>query len=235
MEFHQKLPKATRSFTLDLANIQTVSAELHVMQQKRTFVFLVGGAFALVIALQLFMGLFFAQRPTTWKRIHSGMSREQAFNTLGKPTVDTADLKGQDTWRRVAMLSERTLIVRYDGSRAVEDVGERIFYRWGPMTVFRDIILFVIDLGLPIYLVARLGWRGVIAGAFCMWVTVYLSGEIQREGDPRADRFAMGVWIVVGLLFTIAYCAIVYGARQFVLFARARWGSLDVTKVRYRF
>jgi hypothetical protein len=98
----------------------------------------------------------------------------------------------------------------------------------------RDILLLVINLGLPIYLVARLGWRGLITGALCIWVTVYFSGEIQRAGDARAERFAMGVWVVVGLLFAFAYCGIIYGARQLILFARARWGSFDVTKVKYR-
>ena len=74
------------------------------------------------------------------------------------------------------------------------------------MTALSEILLFVINLGLPIYLVVRWGWRGVIGGAFCMWVTVYLSGEIQRAGDPRSERFAMGVWLVAGLLFTFTYC-----------------------------
>jgi len=103
-----------------------------------------------------------------------------------------------------------------------------------PMIALRDILLLVINFGLPIYLVARLGWRGIIAGALCMWVTVYFSGEIQRADDPRAERFGMGVWVAVGLLFTFIYCGIIYGARQLILFARARWGRFDVTKVKYR-
>jgi hypothetical protein len=102
------------------------------------------------------------------------------------------------------------------------------------MTALCEILLFVINLCFPIYLVVRWGWRGVIGGAFCMWVTVYLSGEIQRAGDPGAERFAMGAWLIAGLLFTFAYCGIVYGTRQLVLFARARWGNFDVTKVRYK-
>ncbi len=67
-----------------------------------------------------------------------------------------------------------------------------------------------------------------------MWITVYFSGEIQRGGEPGAERFAMGAWVVVGLLFTFAYCGIIYGARQLILFARARWGSFDLTEVKYR-
>ena len=102
------------------------------------------------------------------------------------------------------------------------------------MTALGEILLFVINLGLPIYLVVRWGWRGVIGGAFCMWVSVYLSGEIQRAGNPGAERFAMGAWLIAGLLFTFAYCGIVYSMRQFVLFARARWGKFDATKVRHK-
>ena len=106
--------------------------------------------------------------------------------------------------------------------------------RFASMTTFRDTVLFLVNFGLPVYIVARLGWRGVIIGAFCMWVLVYASGEIQRAGNPQAERFGMGMWLVVGLIFTFIYCGITYGVRQFILFARARWGGLDVTKIKYK-
>lgn len=102
------------------------------------------------------------------------------------------------------------------------------------MTTIRDTALFIANFGLPVYLVARLGWRGVVAGAFCMWVLVYSSGEIQRAGDPQAERLGMGVWLVVGLPFSFVFCGLAYGVRQAILFARARWGRLDVTTVKYK-
>ena len=76
------------------------------------------------------------------------------------------------------------------------------------MITFRDTVLFLVNFGLPVYIVARLGWRGVIIGASCMWVLVYASGEIQRAGNPQAERFGMGMWLVVGLIFTFLYCGI---------------------------
>lgn len=100
------------------------------------------------------------------------------------------------------------------------------------MTNIRDTALLLANFGLPVYLVARLGWRGVVAGAFCMWVLVFASGEIQRASDPQAERFGLGMWLVVGLPFTFLYCGITYGVRQFILYARARWGGLDVTKLK---
>jgi hypothetical protein len=102
------------------------------------------------------------------------------------------------------------------------------------MTSIRDTALFLANFGLPGYLVARLGWRGVVAGAFSMWVLVYASGEIQRASDPQADRFGMGMWLVVGLPFTFIYCGITYGIRQFILFALARWGGLNITQMKYK-
>ena len=102
------------------------------------------------------------------------------------------------------------------------------------MTHFRDIALLLANFGLPVYLVALFGWRGIVAGAFCMWVLVYASGEIQRASDPQTERFGMGMWLVVGLPFTFLYCGITYAVRQLILSARARWGCLDVTKIKYK-
>lgn len=102
------------------------------------------------------------------------------------------------------------------------------------MTSIRDTALLLANFGLPAYLVARLGWRGVVTGAFCMWVLVYASGEIQRAGDPQAERFGMGMWLIVGLPFSFIYCGIAYGIRQLILYARGRWGGLDVTKMKYK-
>lgn len=67
-----------------------------------------------------------------------------------------------------------------------------------------------------------------------MWVLVYASGEFQRASDPQAERFGMGMWLVVGLPFTFIYCGITYGARQLILYARGRWCGLDITKVKYK-
>jgi hypothetical protein len=86
-------------------------------------------AFTIVIALQLFGGVFFATRPGSWDSIRLGMSREEVITVLGTPTVNTVELKGQDSWRRVALFNERTFVVRYDMSRTVEDVLERNYRR----------------------------------------------------------------------------------------------------------
>ena len=101
------------------------------------------------------------------------------------------------------------------------------------MTHLRDTALLLANLGLPIFLVARLGWRGVVAGAFCMWGLVYASGEIQRASDPNAERFGMGLWLLVGLPFAFIYCGITYGVGKFILYARVRWGRLEATRMKY--
>ncbi len=44
----------------------------------------------------------------------------------------------------------------------------------------------------------------------------------------------MGIWIVVGLPVSFVYCGLTYGVRQAILYALARWGSPDVTKVKYK-
>jgi hypothetical protein len=102
------------------------------------------------------------------------------------------------------------------------------------MNDIRDTALFLANFGFPIYFIARLGWRGVVAGAFCMWLLVHASGEIQRAGDPQAGRFGMAIWIVAGLPLASIYCGIAYGVRQFILYARSRWGGLDVTQMKYK-
>lgn len=95
------------------------------------------------------------------------------------------------------------------------------------MSTIRDIALFIVSFGLPLYFVIRFGWRGVVVGAICMWVIVYASGAIQRASDPQAERFGMGMWLVIGLPFTVIYCDAAYGVRQFILYARTRLCSLD--------
>lgn len=102
------------------------------------------------------------------------------------------------------------------------------------MTDLLDTILWVVNFGLPLYLVARLGWRGLVFGTLAMWVLVYASGEIQRAIHPHPSRFGMGLWFAVGWLVTSGYCGIVYGLRQFILHASIRWGLLDAGKLKYR-
>lgn len=84
------------------------------------------------------------------------------------------------------------------------------------MTVLGNISLIVVVLGLPVFLVIRLGWRGVFIGAFAMWVSAYLAGEIQRAGDPKSDSLGPAVWIVMGWLVGLVYCTFALGACQLV-------------------
>ena len=102
------------------------------------------------------------------------------------------------------------------------------------MTTLRDIILSLAVLGLPIYLVVRGGWRGLVLAAPVMWILAYLAGEIQRAGDSTADRFGMAIWIVVGWAVSLAYCGVIYGFRQLTLLLASRLGSVVATKVRYQ-
>lgn len=67
-----------------------------------------------------------------------------------------------------------------------------------------------------------------------MWILVFASGEIQRASEPQADRFGVGMWLVFGLPLAFIYCGIAYGVRQIILFARARWGGLDVARIKYK-
>jgi hypothetical protein len=84
------------------------------------------------------------------------------------------------------------------------------------VTILGNIALIMIVLGLPIYLVIRFGWRGVFMGAFAMWVLGFLAGELQRAGEPKSESLGPAVWIVMGWLVSLIYCAIVLGARQVV-------------------
>lgn len=86
----------------------------------------------LILVLQWSAGLFIALKPRAWKSVHPGMSREQVIKALGTPTASTAEFKSQDSWRRVGLLNERTLVVRYDASIVVERVREKIYWRWRP-------------------------------------------------------------------------------------------------------
>ena len=98
-------------------------------QTGRILLFALASAVTIVIALQLFGGIFFAIRPASWNSVRPGMSREQVSLAMGKPTDDTAELKGQDRWRRVAVFNERTFVVRYDMSNTVKRVGETNYWR----------------------------------------------------------------------------------------------------------
>ena len=102
------------------------------------------------------------------------------------------------------------------------------------MTTARDILLVVVVMGVPAYLVVRGGWRGLVVATPIPWISVFLAGEIQRAGDPGAERFGLAVWIVAGWLVSLVYCVTIYGLRQVALFFASRLGSVSATKVRYR-
>lgn len=102
------------------------------------------------------------------------------------------------------------------------------------MTILRDVLLTLVVMGVPAYLVIRGGWRGLVVAIPVMWISGYLAGEIQRAADPVAKRFAMAVWIVSGCVLSLAYCGLIYGARQLALFLASRLGIGVAIKVRYR-
>src|SRR5687767_1860356 len=101
------------------------------MTKKRRVIIFFASALSIFLVLQVVGGLFYAAKPRNWKLVRVGMSREQVFALIGKPVADTAELKGQEFWREVALLNERTLGVQYtvpdiNGDRKVHRAGERL-------------------------------------------------------------------------------------------------------------
>jgi hypothetical protein len=103
------------------------------------------------------------------------------------------------------------------------------------MILIPIIVLFVTNLILPAFVVAKFGWRGLIWGAVYMWISIYFSGVIQRYYYPQEERFGLGVWVVVGPIVTSVYCSICYCARQIALVALIKWRKRGIEGVRYRY
>ena len=102
------------------------------------------------------------------------------------------------------------------------------------MTILRDVLLTLVVMGVPAYLVIRGGWRGLVVAIPVMWISGYLTGEIQRAGDSVAERFGIAVLIVGGCTVSLAYCGLIYVLRQFALFLASHLGSGIAINVRYR-
>jgi hypothetical protein len=80
--------------------------------------------------LQIATGAFYSFEPGNWSAVVPGMARDLALRILGPPTLQTSDLKGQDTWRTRSLVNERSLIVRYAPDGAVTEVRQTEYWRF---------------------------------------------------------------------------------------------------------
>ena len=81
--------------------------------------------------LQIGTEAFYSIQPGNWGAVVPGMARGLALRMLGPPTLETYDLKGQDSWRTRSLLNERSLIVRYAPDGAVTEVWRTEYWRFG--------------------------------------------------------------------------------------------------------
>jgi hypothetical protein len=87
-----------------------------------------------------------------------------------------------------------------------------------------DITGVAVALLVPIALVWRFRWWGVLFGALVQWATLIACGTLLNALDPERDAAMLdAIWLLLGLPFALAFCALVH--LGFTLLRRVRGRS----------
>ena len=83
---------------------------------------------AVVFSVCLFSGVFSPHAPTTWGRVHAGMSRSEVLSLVGSPQQSGWPEKIAETWQLSGLVSHRRLFIIYHGE-SVQDVWDGTWVR----------------------------------------------------------------------------------------------------------
>lgn len=90
------------------------------------------------------------------------------------------------------------------------------------MTRLADTALTLFAFVIPAYLVIRFKLVGVLTGALIFWLTLMIAGEVLSALDPERPRLLDALWLRLGWLAGLIYCASIYGARQLYSYWRSK-------------
>jgi hypothetical protein len=72
-----------------------------------------------------------------------------------------------------------------------------------------------VSLGVPVILVWRFRWWGILAGAFFQWILLVVVGDVLQELDPARDAaLTDSIWFFFGWIGALVYCLAVFAVLQ---------------------
>ncbi|PWT93275.1 MAG: hypothetical protein C5B55_04800 [Blastocatellia bacterium] len=90
-----------------------------------------------------------------------------------------------------------------------------------------DPIVLVLSLAVPIYVVLRFDWAGVIVGGIYLWLMLIAEGNILSAYDDERGRILDSFWLYAGWLVGLVYCAVIY-AGMLLIKVRRKGKELSV-------
>jgi hypothetical protein len=77
-----------------------------------------------------------------------------------------------------------------------------------------DNTIFVLQVVLPVWIVLRSDWRGIFFGAAIQWGLGVVAGWLSAASDPHRGFNLDALWLLIGLLFCLSFCFIVYAIKR---------------------
>jgi membrane protein YqaA with SNARE-associated domain len=78
-------------------------------------------------------------------------------------------------------------------------------------------------LGLPVWLIIRMRWIGLLLGVLSHWWIGIATGVILSELDPQREGAMLDViWLVGGWIAGLIYCLPIFGIRELVAWVSGR-------------
>lgn len=83
-----------------------------------------------------------------------------------------------------------------------------------------DIAGLILMLGVPVWLIIRLRWVGLILGILAHWWIGVAIGAVLSELDPQREGAMLDlIWLVGGWIAGLIYCLPIFGLRELIAWA----------------
>lgn len=73
-----------------------------------------------------------------------------------------------------------------------------------------DAVVVVLALAIPIYVILRLNWIGIIVGSIYFWLMLIAEGNILATYDKERSGLLDSVWLSTGWMVGLIYCTVIY-------------------------
>jgi hypothetical protein len=141
------------------------------------------------------------------------------------------------SWERVVDWLVRSTLKELDGRRQVPlplaAEGSEMNSEAISLAQMVDKICLAVAFVLPILVVIRWNWYGVVLGTLIHWGTLFVAGELISEIAPgsRGDCHGMLdiLWLLGGWVSGVVYCLVIFAIKCLVLFLM-RLGRTDESK-----